>query len=80
MRRNQEPLFDQAPLIESAGMTDDTDDTEVSDSHDSNTDDDITAHEVFDERIPWHFWLMVVAVVFYLGWRLMQGIAHFGLF
>jgi hypothetical protein len=27
------------------------------------------------ERAPWHFWLMVVAVVAYLGWRLVQGVA-----
>ena len=24
-------------------------------------------------RAPWHFWLMVVALVAYLGWRLVQG-------
>jgi hypothetical protein len=23
---------------------------------------------------PWHFWLLVAAVVLYLGWRLIQGI------
>lgn len=80
MRRNQEPLFDQVPLIESAGMADDADDAGVGDSYDYDTDDDIATHEVFDERIPWHFWVMVVAVAFYLGWRLVQGIAHFGLF
>lgn len=80
MSRNQEPLFDQVPSIENSSMTNDTTDTEVSDSHDCKTDDDITAYEAFDERIPWHFWLTVVVVVFYLGWRLVQGIAHFGLF
>ncbi len=26
------------------------------------------------ERPPWHFWLMVVALVAYLGWRLLEGI------
>lgn len=26
-------------------------------------------------RPPWHFWLMVVALVAYLGWRLVQGLA-----
>ena len=28
------------------------------------------------ERIkaPWHFWVLVAAVVAYLGWRLIQGI------
>ncbi len=24
-------------------------------------------------KAPWHFWLMVVALVMYLGWRLLQG-------
>jgi len=23
---------------------------------------------------PWHFWLLVIAVVAYLGWRLIQGL------
>jgi hypothetical protein len=27
------------------------------------------------ERPPWHFWMMVVALVAYLGWRLVQGLA-----
>lgn len=29
-----------------------------------------------DERVtaPWHFWVMIVGVVVYLGWRLVQGI------
>ena len=26
------------------------------------------------ERVPWHFWLMVVALIAYLGWRLVQGL------
>jgi hypothetical protein len=25
--------------------------------------------------VPWHFWLLLVAVVVYLGWRLVQGVA-----
>ena len=25
-----------------------------------------------DERAPWHFWLLVGALVIYLGWRLIQ--------
>lgn len=25
-------------------------------------------------KAPWHFWLMVVALVVYLGWRLIQGV------
>ena len=24
-------------------------------------------------KVPWHFWLMVIALVAYLGWRLIQG-------
>lgn len=28
-----------------------------------------------DTTIPWHFWVMVAALVVYLGWRLVQGIA-----
>jgi hypothetical protein len=27
-----------------------------------------------DPKVPWHFWLLVVALVVYLGWRLIQGI------
>ena len=27
-----------------------------------------------DQAVPWHFWVVVVAVVAYLGWRLIQGI------
>ena len=25
------------------------------------------------EKVPWHFWLLVAAIVAYLGWRLIQG-------
>ncbi|MFP3906386.1 MAG: hypothetical protein ACLFRV_13380 [Acidimicrobiales bacterium] len=25
-------------------------------------------------RAPWHFWVMVVGVVVYLGWRLVEGV------
>lgn len=25
-------------------------------------------------KAPWHFWLMVIALVIYLGWRLIQGV------
>jgi hypothetical protein len=32
-------------------------------------------------RIPWHFWILTVAISIYLGWRLIQGlIALAGLF
>ncbi len=27
-----------------------------------------------DGRLPWHLWLLIVAAVVYLGWRLIQGI------
>jgi hypothetical protein len=27
------------------------------------------------QKIPWHFWLLLAALVIYLGWRLIQGIA-----
>ncbi len=23
-------------------------------------------------KVPWHFWILVVALVLYLGWRLVQ--------
>jgi hypothetical protein len=26
-------------------------------------------------RPPWHFWVLLTAVVLYLGWRLVQGIS-----
>ena len=26
-------------------------------------------------KVPWHFWLVVVALVAYLGWRLIVGVA-----
>jgi uncharacterized paraquat-inducible protein A len=26
-------------------------------------------------KVPWHFWLLVAAVVLYLGWRAVQGLA-----
>jgi hypothetical protein len=25
-------------------------------------------------KVPWHFWLLLFAVVAYLGWRVIQGI------
>jgi hypothetical protein len=25
--------------------------------------------------VPWHFWVLVAALVLYLGWRLVQGLA-----
>ncbi len=25
-------------------------------------------------KAPWHFWLMVIALVLYLGWRLVEGV------
>jgi hypothetical protein len=26
------------------------------------------------ERVPWHFWILVIALGVYLTWRLIQGI------
>jgi hypothetical protein len=26
-----------------------------------------------DSRVPWHFWLLLIALVGYLGWRVVQG-------
>ena len=38
-------------------------------------------HQVVDpdevdaaEKLPWHFWLLVIALVAYLGWRAIQGL------
>ena len=25
-------------------------------------------------KVPWHFWILVIALVLYLGWRAVQGI------
>ena len=27
-----------------------------------------------DTSVPWHFWLLLGALVLYLGWRLVQGV------
>ena len=27
-----------------------------------------------EPKVPWHFWLLLIAVVLYLGWRSIQGI------
>lgn len=29
-------------------------------------------------KVPWHFWVLVVAAVGYLGWRLIQGLLALG--
>ncbi len=26
------------------------------------------------DNVPWHFWVMVVALVAYLGWRVIDGV------
>lgn len=38
--------------------------------------DQVIAADDADEKVkaPWHFWLMIVALVIYLGWRFLQGI------
>jgi hypothetical protein len=25
-------------------------------------------------KVPWHFWLLLAALVVYLGWRVVQGV------
>jgi uncharacterized protein (DUF983 family) len=25
-------------------------------------------------KVPWHFWLLVVGIAVYLGWRVVQGV------
>lgn len=25
-------------------------------------------------KVPWHFWLLLIALAIYLGWRLIQGV------
>jgi hypothetical protein len=37
--------------------------------------DEAGADTKTDDKVPWHFWVLVVAVVVYLGWRLIQGLA-----
>jgi hypothetical protein len=32
-----------------------------------------TKVEVQDGKAPWHFWIVVVALVAYLGWRLIEA-------
>lgn len=39
-------------------------------------DDDYDEDELV-AKVPWHFWVGVVAMVVYLGWRLLQGIIWF---
>ena len=37
--------------------------------------DRLAAGEEDEEfKAPWHFWVMIVAVVIYLGWRLVEAI------
>lgn len=31
------------------------------------------ASEQYERKVPWHFWVGVVAVTLYLGWRVLQG-------
>lgn len=33
-----------------------------------------SAHEPAERHVPWHFWVGVIAVTAYLGWRLLQGV------
>ena len=36
--------------------------------------DEPEADEDEHKRAPWHFYLLIIALVIYLGWRLIQGI------
>jgi hypothetical protein len=46
----------------------------------SETGDCPAGHHVVDPddeekpKIPWHFWMLLIALVLYLGWRAIQGI------
>ena len=35
---------------------------------------DVPLEDEKEPKIPWHFWLLIIAVSIYLGWRLIQGI------
>lgn len=35
---------------------------------------DAVAETAKSDKVPWHFWLMVVSLVAYLGYRLVQGV------
>ena len=35
---------------------------------------DVQLEDEKEPKIPWHFWLLIIAVSMYLGWRLIQGI------
>lgn len=36
------------------------------------------SHHVADPqeatKVPWHFWLLLIALAIYLGWRVVQGV------
>jgi len=38
---------------------------------------DVVLEDEKAPKVPWHFWLLLIAVVIYLGWRLVQGIEWF---
>lgn len=46
----------------------------VTDTEAAGHDDASAEEEEIVARVPWHFWVGVVAMVVYLGWRLLQGI------
>ena len=33
-----------------------------------------TARDTVRAKVPWHFWLLLGALVIYLGWRAVQGV------
>jgi hypothetical protein len=36
--------------------------------------DELDDAETGLKSVPWHFWLLLIALVVYLGWRLVQGV------
>ena len=36
--------------------------------------DHLRSHDEAERKVPWHFWVGVIAVTLYLGWRLLQGV------
>ena len=49
----------------------------ATDVDDENVRNDDAEEEELVAKVPWHFWVGVIAMVVYLGWRFVQGIAWF---
>ncbi|MGI9600490.1 MAG: hypothetical protein ACR2QE_01300 [Acidimicrobiales bacterium] len=37
----------------------------------------VTTTEKSAAKVPWHFWLLLGALMLYLGWRAVQGVSWF---